>query len=552
MRFPTSTFAVLLLVAVFPAEHLPAQEGRLPHLEKRGVATQLIVDGKPFLILGGELLNSSSSSLDFMNPVWVRLAATSLNTVLTPLSWELVEPTEGKFNFALVDGLLAQARDQHLHVVFLWFGSWKNGMSSYVPLWVKQDTRRFPRVVRNGDVAEILTPLATVTRDADARAFAAVMRHLRDVDAPYHTVLLMQVENEVGVLGDTRDHSSDANRAFGSLVPDELLSYLKTHKDSLDPELGTLWEQNGGKTVGTWTQVFGDTSRADEIFMAWHYARYVNAVATKGKAEYDIPMYVNTWLAGEDAAPGEYPSGGPEPRVLDVWKAAGTSVDLYSPDLYAPDFASWCQRYHRAGNPLFIPETRGYDAGAANVFYAVGEHGAFGFSPFAIDRFTFMPEPSELESKPSDAKPRPPNLGTSYSVLAQLWPLLQKEQPQGAEHGFLLDKDHPSVEYYMNGYVLHVSLDQIFGSGAEKGFGLIIAIGPDEFLGAGTGFRVSFATRSPRQSHVGLASVDEGEFQDGKWIPGRRLNGDETDQGTHWRFDPWRLRIEKAVLYRFQ
>jgi Domain of unknown function (DUF5597)/Beta-galactosidase len=550
MRFPTPTLPILVL-AVILAQRLPAQETSFPHLERRGVATQLMVNGKPFLILGGELLNSSSSNLDFMKPTWPRLASLSLNTVLTPLSWELVEPAEGEFDFALVDGLLAQARDQRLHTVFLWFGSWKNGMSSYAPLWVKQDTKRFPRVVRNGNTAEILTPLASATRDADARAFAAVMQHLREVDGRDHTVLMMQVENEVGVLGDARDHSPEANRAFASTVPEELLQYLKTHSDSLDPELRTLWEQTGEKTSGTWTQVFGDTSRTDEIFMAWHYARYVDAVAAKGKAAYGIPMYVNTWLAGKDAVPGDYPSGGPEPRVLDIWKSAGASIDLYCPDLYAPDFASWSKRYHRADNPLFVPETRGYEAGAANVFYAVGEQGALGFSPFAIDRFTFMPEPSELETKPSDGKPRPPDLETSYRVLAQLWPLLQDRQPKGDVHGFLLDRDHPSVEFYMNGYVLHVSLDQIFGAGAETGFGLIMATRQDEFLGAGTGFRVSFAARSPGPPHVGLASVDEGKFQDIKWIPIRRLNGDETDQGNYWRFDPWRLRIEKATVYRF-
>jgi beta-galactosidase GanA len=375
------------------------------------------------------------------------------------------------------------------------------------------------------------------------------MQHLREVDARDHTVLMVQVENEVGILGDTRDHSPEANRVFASAVPGELLRYLKDHKGALDPELSALWVQNGEKTSGTWAQVFGDTSRADEIFMAWHYARYVNAVAAKGKEVYSIPMFVNTWLSGEQSTPGEYPSGGPESRVLDIWKAAASLIDVYSPDLYAPDFVSWSKRYHRAGNPLFIPETRNYDAGAANVFYAVGEHAALGFSPFAIDRFTFMPEPSEQEVSPSNGKPRPPDLTTSYRVLAELWPLLQDQQTKGNVHGFLLDKDHSSIEFNMNEYVVHVALDQIFGSGAEKGFGLIMQTGPAEFIGAGRGFRVSFSTRSLDGSHVGLAFVDDGKFQDGKWIPGRRLNGDETDQGNYWRFDQWQLRVEKAVVY---
>jgi beta-galactosidase GanA len=313
-----------------------------------------------------------------------------------------------------------------------------------------------------------------------------------------------------------------------------LTSYLKAHRDSLNPELRELWEKNGEKTSGTWAQVFGDTSRADEIFMAWHYARYVQAVAAKGKTAYDIPMYVNAWLGGEDVTPGDYPSGGAQPRVIDIWKAAGSAIDLYAPDLYATPFEGWCNRYHRADNPLLIPETNGGEAGAANMFYAFGEHAALGFSPFGIDGW----------NDKDDA------LGESYRVMEQLTPMLVEAQSKGEAHGFLLDKSHPSVEFNMNGYVVRVSLDEIFGRGTEKGFGLIMATGPDEFVGAGKSFRVSFSKRSST-SRVGLASVDEGKFEDGKWVAGRRLNGDENDQGSYWRFDSRAVKIEKAALYHY-
>jgi len=173
-----------------------SQQSSAPHLEKRGSATQLIVDGKPFLILSGELHNSSSSNLDYMKPLWSGLAGMGLNTVITPLSWELVEPTEGHYDFALVDGLLAQARESHEKIVFLWLASWKNGMSSYPPAWVKQDTKRFPRVVVKGREVEVLSPAASETQKADARAFTALMQHIKQADTD-HTVLRMQVENDV-------------------------------------------------------------------------------------------------------------------------------------------------------------------------------------------------------------------------------------------------------------------------------------------------------------------------------------------------------------------
>lgn len=521
---------------VASAGSLIAQQSSAPHLEKRGAAVQLIVDGKPYLMLASELHNSSSSSLDYMKLVWPRLAAIPLNTVLTPVSWELVEPTEGKFDFALVDGLLAQAREQHLHVVFLWLAAWKNGMSSYPPLWVKADTKRFPRVVENGNPVGILSTFSEETLRADESAFTALMQHLREVDARDHTVLMMQVENEVGILGDTRDHSPASNQAFASPVPQELTRYLKAHRETLNPELFALWHDNGEKSTGTWTEVFGDSSRADEIFMAWQYAHFVQAETAKAKAAYNLPMYVNTWLAGEDTIPGDYPSGGPQPRVIDVWRAAGSALDFFAPDLYASDFASWSSRYHRDGNTLFVPETNGEAAGAANVFYAVGEHAAIGFSPFGIDSWT------DKENE----------LGTSYGILAQLAPILLDAQSRQAVHGFVLDKSHPSVEFQMNGYTVRVSLDEIFGFHSERGYGLILATGPDQFVGAGRGFRVTFTARSAGLPHVGIASVDEGQFVNGEWEAGRRLNGDENDQGNYWRFDPRETKIEKAQVYRFR
>src|ERR1039457_638990 len=207
MRIHRTSLPILMLFLSLNAGVVLAQEASFgvapPHLEARGAATQLIVDAKPFLMLSGELHNSSSSSLEYMKPIWPKLAAMGLNTVVTPLSWELIEPKEGSYDFALVDGLLAQARDQHERVVFLWLASWKNGMSSYAPVWVKQDTHRFPRVMERSNEVEILSPMGAATQEADARAFAALMQHIRQVDIDQHTVLMMQIENEVGVLGDT-------------------------------------------------------------------------------------------------------------------------------------------------------------------------------------------------------------------------------------------------------------------------------------------------------------------------------------------------------------
>lgn len=466
-----------------------------------------------------------------MQPLWTRLIALNLNTVLAPVSWELLEPKEGTFDFALVDGLIQEARSHDLRLILLWFGSWKNGMSSYVPAWVKQDYARFPRAkLQNGGTIEVLSTLAEANWQADAQAFAALMCHLREVDQE-HTVIMLQVENEVGLLGDSRDRSEMAEQTFASSVPQALMAYLHENKQALLPEVHSRWEAHGFPSSGSWQEIFGRGAECDEIFMAWHYARYIDQVASTGKAAYDLPMFVNAWLSDlqqEPGAwpsggqkPGEWPSGGPLPHTHDIWLAGAPHLDLLAPDIYFGDFQEWCRQYTRRGNLLFIPEMRRDEEGPRNIFYAIGQHSAIGTSPFGVD---------SLEN------PEESSLSKSYHVLRQLAPLISEAQGQGTMVGFVLDEEHPRVERELGGYALQISLDHGFGSQTEHGYGLIIASGPDVFIGAGYGFRVGFHPKTSGPERIGIAAIDEGTYLRGRWIPGRRLNGDETASGQWWRF----------------
>jgi Domain of unknown function (DUF5597)/Glycosyl hydrolases family 35 len=510
-----------------------------PHLRRQGTATQLIVDGAPFLVLGGELHNSSSSNLEYMQPIWGRMRALHMNTVLAAVSWELIEPEEGQFDFTLVDGLLRDARSHGLRLILLWFGSWKNGMSSYMPLWVKRDTVRFPRARLAGRTAEVLSTLAEANWQADARAFAALMAHVRHIDAEHHTVIMVQVENEVGVMGDSRDRSDLAEQAFAGPVPQALIDDLVAHRAELGAEIRAAWEGAGARQSGSWAELFGAGPATDERFMAWHYARYVDQVAEAGRAAYDLPLFVNAWLSYQkpEHIAGDWPSGGPLPHVLDLWIAGAPHIDLLTPDIYEPNFEEWCQRYTRRGNALFIPEMRRTEDGARNVFYAIGQHDAIGTSPFAVDS---LPDPAETP------------LARSYAALAPLGSLIAASQGQGALAGFLLDLAHPKVTRQLGGYELEIALDAIFVFKAEIGYGLIIATGPDTFIGVGSGFQVTFRPLTPGPAIVGIAAVDEGSFSDGAWVAGRRLNGDENAQGVAWRFSDRGISTQQCVVYRYE
>lgn len=533
MKAPTVLHIVMASwFAALAADAQPKSPSLPPRLEKRGPVTQLIVDGKPFLILGGELHNNSATSLEYMEPIWPRLVAMRLNTVLVPISWALLEPAEGKFDFTLVDGLIREARSHGLRLVLLWFGSWKNTWSSYAPDWVKRDFERFPRVLlRNGFGTERLTPLSESNCAADARAFARLMRRIRELDSGTHTVLMVQIENEVGVIPEPRDYSPAANASYNGLVPRELMEYLQKNLDTLDPELRARWRKTGYRSSGTWEEAFGPGPETEDLFMAWHYARYIGRVAAAGKAEYPLPMFVNAAVIRPNYAPGQYNSGGPLPHSLDIWKAAAPQIDFYAPDIYF-EFKKWCARYDRPDNPLFIPEAHGGAEGAANVFYAIGHHNALGFAPFGIDG----PPGSAEEDRA---------LARSYEILSQLAPLILENQPKSRVAAVLLEDLTPSQRVRLGDYTLHVSRlgtrrpaagappEPAAAAVVEKPHGIFIATGPEEFYMAGSGLVITFSPNTPGPPLVGLATVEEGRFVEGKWVRGRTLAGDDTGQGNN-------------------
>ena len=501
-----------------------------PHLEKRGNTTQLIVQGEPWLALGCELGNSTSSSRDYLLPYWQKLKDAGVNTVLAVVSWEQTEPSEGQFDFTVVDDLLADARANNMKLVLLWFGSWKNGITSYTPTWVKKDTKRFPLAqTPEGKPLPILTTLGEETCKADGKAFAALMRHLKDVDSQQQTVIMIQIENEVGLHGHPRDYCPLAETAYHAPVPKALTDWLTAHRDQLLPETLSAWQANGFKTSGTWEEVFGKNDRTAEIFMAWNYASYMNSIAAAGKAEYPLPTFVNAWIVQpEDTRPGNYPSGGPQAQNHDIWRAAAPHIDILSPDIYLNDFPEQLALYTRAGNPVFVPESRSGQNGAANAAYAIGAMGAIGYSPFGFERNCDDDTNATFRDfyRKAGCIARQILSAQAEGRIGAAW--LKGDNPMKVKDEIILGDVRIQCELVSSGMRNGGAPQLTGGTYDPEAIGYVVAIRQEEgFLFLGSNVRVTFLPADGK-GYVGLAKVTEGVFdQQGQWKEGRWLNGDE-------------------------
>ena len=523
----------------------------------------------PTVILGGELSNSAATSVADIDEVMPRMAALGLNTVLVPAYWEFIEPEEGRFDFTLVDRVVSRARDNGLKVVFLWFGAWKNSMSCYAPLWFKQDTKRFPRATtRTGKPLEIASCFSDNVLQADKRAFTALMQHLADTDKQQHTVVMMQIENEIGMLEDARDHSPLAEKVYKSPVPSKLLKHL------------------GLKQKGTWAEVFGTDEMADEKFMAYHYACYVEELAKVARATYDMPLYVNAAMNSRGRRPGEYPSAGPLAHLVDFWQCGAPSLDLLAPDIYDTGFKQWAARYAmplrpqdggKVKNRLFIPESRCCENSGVRALYAFGEHQALGFSPFAIDQA--ISRETESVTQAYEIIKSLSNLASGSSSKPETsWGLLFDQEDKEriiadgklditCRHYFTLPWDPRATDgsTWPEGGAILLRLANneylLAGSGVvaefktqtEKAQEQQKVLGEDGFVDSGSSKGTTQTVEQPwRGKRVGIGSVDEVSIlPNGTFQYLRRHNGDQDHQGRHVRIAVGEWKILHVRLYEY-
>ena len=578
-RQTMKNWILILVLSVMTVGYVNAQKSTL---QKQGTATQLVVDGKPFLILGGELGNSSAACTEDIERIFPKLQRMGLNTVLVPAYWDLIEPQEGQFDFTLTDKVIRQARQNDLKVIFLWFGAWKNSMSCYAPLWFKENYKKYPRAyTQKGKPLEIASAFSENVFQADNRAFSQWMEHVAAIDKEEGTVIMIQIENEIGMLEDARDYSKEANALFNAPVPAELMSYLQKNKKTLHPQMLEKWESQGSKKQGTWQEVFGADIYTDELFMAWHYARYVERMAQSARSIYNIPLYVNAAMNSRNRKPGEYPSAGPLAHLIDIWHCGAPNIDLLAPDLYDNGFTDWVAKYKLHNNPLFIPEIKLTDNNGVRAFYIFGEHDAIGISPFSIEGGSDSPNSPLVKS---------------YRTLKEFMPLLAKYQGKGAMKGLLFDQENKERIIYQDD--LKITCRHFFtlpwdaratdGSVWPEGGGVLLRLAPNEYIVAGSGIVIKFEKATENQAKVqalgedgfaqaggkgdkvisdgvisdkvmwkgercGIGSVDEVKVnEDGTLSYIRRLNGDQDHQGRHVRISVGDFQILPVKLYEYK
>jgi beta-galactosidase GanA len=520
--------AVLVAAVLGAPAYAQSLEKPLPRLVTKDGRHALLVDGAPFLVLGAQCHNSSAWP-SMLPRVWPAIEYLQANTLEAPVYWEQLEPEPDRIDTSVVDTLIRQAREHQVRLVLLWFGTWKNGSSHYVPLWMKRQPERYPRLVgKDGRRVDSPSPHAPATLEADVRAFRALMRHLKEVDAE-RTVIMVQVENEPGTWGAVRDYSPAAQALFEAPVPAELLKAL-----------------GKGGASGHWAAVFG--TEADELFHAWSVARFVGQVAAAGKAEYPLPLYANAALRDPIDKPpaGSYESGGPTDNVLDVWKAAAPAIDILAPDIYMSDGARYrkvLELYRRPDNPLFVPENGSSPEYAKYFFAALGQQ-AIGWAPFGVDYTAYARSP--LGAPRHNEETLAP-FALNYRLAAPIARELARLSFDGKLHAVAEEKEEHTQLIDVGRWRAVVTYGvPAFGFGRDPrgnpepiGRALVGELGDDRFLVAGYFCRVDFQVKDAASgAQREYVRVEEGRYEDGVFRPIRIWNGDETDWGLNFSSAP--------------
>ncbi|MET0264951.1 MAG: DUF5597 domain-containing protein [Duganella sp.] len=518
----------------------------IPELVQKDGRHALMVDGAPFVMLAGQAQNSSNYPLA-LPQVWAAIKDANANTLEIPVAWEQIEAVEGKFDFSYVDTLVAEARKNKVRLVLLWFGTWKNTGANYTPEWVKFNNARFPRMLdQEGKPIYCLSPQGEETLKADKKAFVALMTHIKKIDEAQRTVIMVQVQNEVGTYGYARDYGPRAEALFNQPVPAEVLKRKKSPVALA--------------ASGTWKQVYGDY--ADEYFHAWSIASYIGEIAKAGRAVYNLPMFVNNAIRDPLEEPikpwnKNFASGGPTYDVIDIYKAAAPAIDFAAPDIYSPDsrkFAATLDKFQRPDNALAVPEMSNA-AEYVRYAYLVLGRGAINFSPFGIDYADYSNFP--LGHKATDKTMTAP-YGKIYGAFRPMERQWAKWAFEGRTYGVAEGDDRQPQKLALKGWNATISFrewqfgeaqyfkdvkDLPANTDKPNGGVAIAQIADNEFIIVGQYARVKIDSANGKPTM--WARVEQGRYDpSGKWIMERNWNGDQTDYGLNLTGNPVVLKVK--------
>ena len=513
--------------------------------------------GREILVLGVQAHNSSAYTEEEMRTAWNALELMGANTMEVPIYWDKIEPEEGRFDFGIIDYLLKQARERGKHLVLLWFATWKNGNMRYTPLWVKRDRARFHRALNSDGVAVAsLSPHCEACREADARAFHAVMDHIREADAGEQTILAVQVENEPGYAARTPvDYGPDGQKAIRGKVPDAVLDFIEREGAGSEYE---AWSKHGRVRGGDWVATFG--KRGYDLCTAYAVATYVDYVAMRGKEAYDqIPMYVNVWLDHQlwDQPGLGYPAGGACTRNLVLWKSCTPHLDAICPDVYLQPMnlvTGIYRKYARPDNPLFIPESGPTISNALNMVRGFAEFGLQGISFFGVESYTTEDETELAEPFREGAY--------NFAFLKAIAPLIIRYSGTDRIHALYQEEFMHEYQLKLKGYECVVSFDShpeadlkrtrnvVVGWYNKKwqrlkprGRGILIEAEDGTLYAAGIGMRITMRLEhdegvpySPivEERNMNWYAVREGYIdEDCRFVTTRVRSGDESDYGVY-------------------
>jgi hypothetical protein len=243
---------------------------------------------------------------------------------------------------------------------------------------------------------------------------------------------------------------------------------------------------------------------------------------------------------------GEYPSGGPHPEYLAVYRAAAPSIDFYSPDIYWPDFENWVQLYKAAGNPVFVPEAR-LEQAPFNALYTYGEARGFGYSPFDVDSLSINPVPGQGG----------PRLSDEYNALNELSDVILQAQQENEIRALVLHETNPrpSRTVALGGFLFRATLSRGWPARnllTPDGAIMVFETASNEFYALGSGLTVTFVRDPDVDDQIaGIASIEQLSNTDGKWVTLRQLKGDQSNQGRELSMDAHEFRVYRVKLYTY-